>query len=78
MVNYQLKRIKLSHISNPDIQDPTNHGWTTNDNNFEAAWSEGKMLPDDLVQILKNDVIESDDSSSGENSNFEDNIQDDL
>ena len=68
-VNYQVARLKRSHIKVPVIPFPApDHGWVTSDDGvLEPEWTEGDILPQELVDIVKpasaNTVEDSEDSS---------------
>ena len=68
--NYQLRRIKLSHVNNPDIPDPTDgHGWTMQHGVIEPLWTEGDILPSQLVDILRNSAVDDSDSEADRSDN---------
>ena len=51
----------------PAVPPPTQHGWATEDNILEPVWSDGPILPKQLIDILAQDGEEpSPDESSDE------------
>ena len=61
-VNYQVRIWKLSHIQNPEIPSPLEHGWIIINNKLEPQWVDGKILPTPLIDILDKDDVLSDQS----------------
>ena len=52
-VNYQARRIKLSHEMFPEIPEADQgHGWIKVGNVLEPLWTDGPILPDKLVDLL--------------------------
>ena len=52
---------KKSHIHNPEIPYPTNHGWEMSDGLLQSHWFDGNELPDQLVDIAARNEDDSGD-----------------
>ena len=83
--NYGLSQWKQAHIPFVELPSPTDHGWTFSDNHLEPIWSEGPILPESLMDIIKvsNDEKsqyecnkDDEDSDSDEDTNECDNVDD--
>ena len=58
---------KRSHIPNPEIPNPTNHGWIMSGGLLQPHWFYGNKLPDQLVDIVaRNEDDRGDDQSDTE------------
>ena len=67
-VIFQLKRLKLSNVKKPDIPNPApDHGWIVSESgHLEPKWTDGDILPQQMVDILaaqNNDADSESDSS---------------
>ena len=51
--NYQVKIWKLAIENFPEIPDPSQHGWKMGGVSMEPIWSEEKILPVQLVDLLE-------------------------
>ena len=56
-VNYQVRIWKLSHIQNPEIQSPLEHGWIIINNKLEPQWADVNILPTSVIDILDEDDL---------------------
>ena len=70
-VNFQTRRLKLSHQPCPDIPDPApDHGWRVNEEGLlEPQWTTGEVLPLRVVDVLSKETTsdtDSDDDSDSE------------
>ena len=67
--NYQARRLKLSDSTCPEIPQPQEgHGWVCiDDKTVEPQWTDGPILPDNLVDLLEETDLNSDSDSSSEN-----------
>ena len=73
-VNYQVRIWKLSHIQNPEIPSPLEHGWIIINNKLKPHWVDRNTLSTSLTDILDEDDVLSD---QNDEENFEgENMQD--
>ena len=61
-VNYQVRIWKLSHVQNPELPSPLEHGWTMVSNKLEPQWVDGDILPTSLIDIIDKEDVQSDQS----------------
>ena len=69
-MNFRTCQFKRAHEPYCDFPCPTNHGWVKSDSGLEPQWSEGPILPKNLIDLLGNqerDDSESEDSETDEN-----------
>ena len=50
--NYQTLIWKNAHIQTPDIPSPVGKGWQEDESGLQIQWTEGDILPGELVDIL--------------------------
>ena len=63
--NYQVRIWKLAHVAEPSVPNPNDgHGWTFETGIMQPKWTDGEVMPWQLVDILEetieNDMDESD------------------
>ena len=63
-VNYQVGIWKRSHVANPEIPDPEDHGWIKINEILQPQWFEGSDIPEKLEELESGDLSEDDDSDS--------------
>ena len=79
-VNYQLGRLKRSHIKIPEIPSPApEHGWLISDDGvLEPQWTDGDILPQELVDILKPVHADTEDSDNSSEEGDSDEEREDI
>ena len=73
-VNHQVTTWKRSHIPNPEIPNPTNHGWKISDGLLQSHWFDGNELPGQLVDIAARNKDDSGDDESNTKFNAESDV----
>ena len=80
-VNYQVATWKRSHISNPDIPEPANHGWKMGSGLLRPHWFDGQEMPQQLVEISAANYTylnsSDDESDTNSDANYDDFSQSD-
>ena len=67
-VNYQIQEWKRAHSPYPDIPTPFGHVWKIDENgDLEYGWPEGDILPQELIDILSENAIDTDSDDDEEN-----------
>ena len=70
-VNYRVAQFKCAYLNYPQTPHAKGHGWIpTNENEqvLEPVWSEGPILPDKLIDLITEDVINTDSCEEDEDS----------
>ena len=58
--NFQVRIWKLAHVAEPSVPNPNDgHGWTFETGIMQPKWTDGVVMPWQLVDILK-ETIEND------------------
>eukprot|EP00919_Chromeraceae_sp_WS-2016_P042231 GHVR01100473.1.p1 GENE.GHVR01100473.1~~GHVR01100473.1.p1 ORF type:complete len:342 (+),score=36.08 GHVR01100473.1:35-1060(+) len=58
--NYQALIWNTADLANPNLPKPHGHGWALRGDKLEYQWSSGKMLPQELVELVSDDKEEED------------------
>ena len=69
--HYRVAQFKCAHLNYPQTPHAKDHGWIpTNENEqvLEPVWSEGPILPDKLIDLITEDVIDSESCDEDEDS----------
>ena len=62
--NFQTRIWKLAHVPEPDVPRPTDgHGWLEENDIMKPKWTDGNIMPKNLVDILQ-DIVDANDSES--------------
>ena len=67
--NFQLNRLKQSHVPIPDIPSPSpDHGWIITEGGLlEPQWSAGDILPQSVIDVMQNESATSDTDTDSDN-----------
>ena len=72
-VNYQVAIWKLSHIANPDIPAASdNHGWKNENNIMQPLWTDGHLVPPQMMGKLVDTINENENNDYNENDDDDD------
>ena len=75
-VNYQALIWYQADKPTPVIPHPDQHGWVESDGNLEISWTDGPLLPQELIDVLYEESPEQSDDEDNEEEDEMENLDD--
>ena len=76
-VNYKVGIWKISHMANPEVPNPEEHGWKMVDGMLQPQWFQDRAIPEKLEELEKRDLCKDDESDSENEYLFDSETQSD-